>query len=104
MLPSRFHARSAVLDQVFVPDTKASILDSGAMANIMQGTPGTGSRVQLVGVAGDGIQAEIVDVTFRVLTAKNLNELYVLDTTNSQPGSTLLVETKRQYCLLGCSP
>ena len=26
MLPSRFYARSAVLDQVFVPDTKASIL------------------------------------------------------------------------------
>ena len=39
---------------------------------------------------GDGIQAEITDVTFPVLTATN--ELYVIDTTNSQPGSTLLVE------------
>jgi hypothetical protein len=60
------------------------------MASIIQGTQGTGSRVQLVGVTGDGIQAEIADVTFPVLTATN--ELYVIDTTNSQPGSTLLVE------------
>jgi hypothetical protein len=67
------------------------------MANIVQGTPGTGSRVQVVGVTGDGIQAEIVEVTFPVLTATN--ELYVIYTTNSQPGSTLLVETKRQCYL-----
>ena len=46
---SRFHTRSAVIDQVFVPATTASILDSGAMASIIQGTQGTGSRVQLVG-------------------------------------------------------
>ena len=51
---------------------------------------GTGSRVQLVGDTSTGIQAEIADVTFPVLTATN--ELYVIDTTNSQPGSTLLVE------------
>ena len=45
-MPSlRFHARSVVLDQVFVPDTTDSILDSGAMTNISQGTQGTGSRV-----------------------------------------------------------
>jgi hypothetical protein len=56
MPSSRFHARSAVLDQVFVPDNTASILDSGAMASIIQGTQRTGSRVQLVGVTGDGIQ------------------------------------------------
>jgi hypothetical protein len=43
-----------------------------------------------VGVTGAGIQAEIADVTFPVLTATK--ELYVIDTTNSQPGSTLLVE------------
>jgi hypothetical protein len=87
---SRFHARSAVLDQVFVPDTTASLLDSGAMVSIMQGTQWTGSRVQLVGVTGDVIQTEIADVTFPVLTATN--ELYVIDTTNSYPGSTLLVD------------
>jgi len=87
MPSSRFHDRSAVLDQVFVPDTQASILDSGAMGNIIQGTQRTGSRVQLVGVTGDGIQAEIADVTFPVLTATN--ELYAIDTRKSQPGSTL---------------
>ena len=32
---SRFHARSTVLDQVFVPDTTVSILDSGDMTRIM---------------------------------------------------------------------
>jgi hypothetical protein len=90
MPSSRFHARSAVLDQVFLPDTTTSILDSGAMVSIIQRTQGTGSRVQLVGVTGDVIQAEITDVTFPVLTATN--ELYVIDTTNSQPGSTLLVD------------
>jgi hypothetical protein len=66
MPSSRFHARSAVLDQVFVPDTTTSILDSGAMVSIIPETQGTGSRVQLVGVTGDGIQAEIADVSFPV--------------------------------------
>ena len=35
MLSSRFHARFVVLDQVFVPDTTVSILDSGDMTRIM---------------------------------------------------------------------
>jgi hypothetical protein len=43
-----------------------------------------------VGVTGDGIQTEITDVTFPVLTTTN--EFYVIDTTNSQPGSTLFVD------------
>jgi hypothetical protein len=47
--------------------------------NIMQGTKGAVSRVELVGVTGDGIQTE----------------LYVIDTTKSQPGSTLLVEATK---------
>ena len=55
-----------------------------------KGVEGTGSRVQLVGVTGDDFQAEITDVTFPVFTATN--ELYVIDTTNSQSGSTLIVE------------
>ncbi len=71
MLSSRFHARSVVLDQVFVLDTTVSILDSGTMTSIIQGTQGTGFRVQLVGVTGDGIQAEITDVTFPVITSTN---------------------------------
>jgi hypothetical protein len=90
MPSSRFHALSYVLDQVFVPDTTVSILDTGDMVRIIQGTQGTGSRVQLVGVTGDDIQPEITDVTFPVLTVTN--ELYVIDTTNSHHGSTLFVD------------
>jgi hypothetical protein len=67
------------------------------MTSIIQGTQGTGSRVQLVGVTGADIQVEIADVTFPVLTATN--ELYVIDTTNSQPGSTLLVEKTKDNIL-----
>ena len=36
LLTSRFHANSAVLDQVFVPDTKASILHRGANGSHMR--------------------------------------------------------------------
>ncbi len=43
------------------------------------------------------IQAEIADVTFPVLTVTN--ELYVIDTTNSQPGSTFLVEKTKENIL-----
>jgi hypothetical protein len=59
-----------------------------------KGTPGTGFHVQLVGVTGDGIQSEITDVIFPVLTVTN--ELYVIDTTNSQSGSTLLVDKTKE--------
>ena len=52
MSTSRFHVRSTVLDQIFVPDTTASILDSGAMVSIIQGTQGTGSRIQHCGCHG----------------------------------------------------
>jgi hypothetical protein len=76
MTSSRFHARSVLLDQVFVPDTTDSILDSCAMVNIIQGTQGTGSRVQLVGVTGDVIQVEIADVTFPVLSGQNERQYY----------------------------
>ena len=87
---SQFHARSVVLDQVFVPETTSSILDNGAIVIIIQGNQGTCSRVQLVGVTGDGTKSEITDVTFPVLTVTN--DLYVIYTTNSQSGSTLLVK------------
>jgi hypothetical protein len=39
-----------------------------------------------------------LDVTCPVLTTTN--ELYVIDTTNSKPGSTLLVEETKDYYLL----
>jgi len=64
------------------------------MTNIIQGTQGTGSRVKLVGVTGDGIQVEITNVIFPVLTVTN-----VIDTTNSQTSSTLLVETTKDNIL-----
>jgi hypothetical protein len=75
-----------------VPDTKASILDMTSI--IIQGTQGTVSRVQLHGATvtddSDGLQVEIVDVTFLVLTSPN--EFYVTGTTNSQSPSTFLVK------------
>ena len=42
-LSLRQRAKTAVLDQMFVPGTKESILDSGAMAPIIEGTQGTGA-------------------------------------------------------------
>jgi hypothetical protein len=65
-----FRLYSVVLDQVFFPDTTASILDIGVMTSIIQGTQGTGSSVQLVGVTGDDIQAEITDVPFLCLLSR----------------------------------
>jgi hypothetical protein len=58
-LSLRQRAKTGVLDQMFVPGTKESILDSGAMAPIIEGTQGTGARVRLVGVTGAGVDAEL---------------------------------------------
>ena len=96
-------AKTAVLDQMFVPGTKDSILDSGAMAPIIEGTQGTGARVRLVGVTGTGVDAELADVIFPVRTATD--ELYAIDTAGSQAGSTLLVERTKDtiLSLSGCA-
>jgi hypothetical protein len=96
-LSLRQRAKTAVLDQLFVPGTKDSILDIGAMATIIEGTQGTGARVRLVGVTGTGVDAELVDVIFPVRTATD--ELYAIDTTGSQAGSTLLVERTKDTTL-----
>jgi len=82
---------------MFVSGTKESILDSGAMAPIIEGTQGTGARVRLVVVAGAGVEAELADVIFPVRTATD--ELYAIDTTGSQAGSTLLVERTKDTIL-----
>jgi hypothetical protein len=95
-LSLRQRAKTAVLDQMFVPGTNDSILDSGAMAPIIEGTKGTGARVRLVGVTGTGVDAELADVIFPVRTA---TELYAIDTTGSQAGSTLLVERTKDTIL-----
>jgi hypothetical protein len=102
-LSLRQRAKTDVLDQMFVPDTKESILDSGAMAPIIEGTQGTGARVRLVGVTGAGVDAELADVIFPVRTATD--ELYAIDTTGSQAGSTLQGCRSYQghYSILGCA-
>ena len=96
-LSLRQRAKTAVLDQMFVPSTKESILDSGAMAPIIEGTQDTGARVRLVGVTGAGVDAELADLIFPVRTATD--ELYAIDTTGSQAGSTLLVERTKDTIL-----
>ena len=78
-LSLRQRAKTAVLDQMFVPGPNDSILDSGAMAPIIEGTQGTGARVRLVGVTGAGVDAELADVIFPVRTATD--ELYAIDAT-----------------------
>jgi len=57
-------------------DTKEPILDSGAMAHIVEETQETGARVHLVGVTGASVDAKLADVIFPVGTATD--ELYAL--------------------------
>ena len=57
----------------------------------------TGARVRTVGVTGTVVDAELPDVIFPVRT--DTDELYVIDTTGSQVGSTLLVERTKDTIL-----
>ena len=41
-----------VFDQEFVPHTPGTVLDSGAQVNILEGTLGSGTRIQLTGITG----------------------------------------------------
>ncbi len=86
----RQRTKTAVLYQIFVPGTKESILDSGAMAPIIGGTQGTEAHVRLVVVTGAGVDAELANVICPACTATD--ELDAIDTNSSQAGSTLLVE------------
>jgi hypothetical protein len=60
-------APNVVLDQCFVTDQDKStvvsgtIIDSVAMMDVIQGPQGSGQRVQLLGVTGDQVSAEIAD-------------------------------------------
>ena len=47
-----------------VPGT---ILDSAAMMHVVEGPQGRGQRVQLLGVTGDQVSAEIADVVFPIM-------------------------------------
>ena len=58
-----------VFDQEFVPHTPGTILDSGAQVNILEGTLGSGTRIQLTGITGATIEAERADAVFPVIAA-----------------------------------
>ena len=82
-------APNVVLDQCFVPDQDKStvvagtIIDSAAMMNVIQGPQGSGQRVQLLGVTGDQVSAEITDVVFPILT--QTKKPYTLVTKGTTP-------------------
>ena len=58
-----------VFDQEFVPHTPGTVLDSGAQVNILEGTLGSGTRIQLTGITGATIEAERADAVFPVIAA-----------------------------------
>jgi hypothetical protein len=90
-------SESVCTTTLFVPDTKESILDRGTMSPIIEDTQVTGSRVRLVGVTDTGVDAELADVIFPVHTTTH--ELYAIDDTGEQTGSTLLVERTKDTIL-----
>jgi len=58
-----------VFDQEFVPHTPGTVLDSGAQVNILEGTLGSGTRIQLTGITGATTEAERADAVFPVIAA-----------------------------------
>jgi hypothetical protein len=58
-----------VFDQEFVPHTPGTVLDSGAQVNILEGTLGSGTRIQLTGITGATTEAQRADAVFPVLAA-----------------------------------
>jgi hypothetical protein len=58
-----------VFDQEFVPHTPGNVLDSGAQVNILEGTLGSGTRIQLTSITGATTEAERADAMFPVLAA-----------------------------------
>jgi len=61
-----------VFDQEFVPHTPGTVLDSCAQVNILEGTLGSGNRIQLTGITGTTTEAERADAVFPVITADGL--------------------------------
>ncbi len=53
-----------VFDQEFLPHTPGTVLDSGAQVNILEGTLGSGIRIQLTGITGATTEAERADAVF----------------------------------------
>jgi hypothetical protein len=58
-----------VFDQEFVPHTPGTVLDSCAQVNILEGTLGSGTRIQLTSITGATDEAERADAVFPVLAA-----------------------------------
>jgi hypothetical protein len=56
-----------VFDQEFVHHTPGTVLDSGAQVNILEGTLGSGTRIQLTGITGATTEAERADAVFPVI-------------------------------------
>ncbi len=77
----------AILDQKFVPDT---IIDSAAMMNVVENTSrqerAGGKRVNILGVTGDTVSAQVADVVFSIKT--KAKKPYVLVT----KGTTLVLD------------
>jgi hypothetical protein len=68
---SKWHAslHGCVFDQEFVPHTPGTVLDSIAQVNILEGTLGSGTRIQLTGITGATTEAEKGDAVFPVFVA-----------------------------------
>jgi len=58
-----------VFDQQFVPHTSGTVLDNGAQVNILEGTLGSGTRIQLTCITGAAIEAEKADAVCPVIAA-----------------------------------
>ena len=62
-----------MFDQEFVPHTPGTVLDSGAQVNILEGTLGSGARIQLTGITGATTEAERADAIFPVLVSPQMD-------------------------------
>ena len=58
-----------MFDQEVVPHTPGTVLDSSAQVNILEGTLGSGTRIQLTGITGATTEAERAAAVFPVLAA-----------------------------------
>ncbi len=93
-----------MFDQEFVPCTPGTLLDSGAQVNILGGTFGSGTRIQLTGMAGATAEAERADAMFPVLAADgsrhaiSIRGMNVVATRTTDNILSLAVLLKAGYC------
>jgi len=65
-----------VFDQEFVPHTPGTVLDRGAQVNILEGTLGSGTRIQLPGITGATTKAERADHS--IILGRNREFYYLI--------------------------